>query len=166
MRALIFLLVILLSGCQTADLPEPQASPRPEFVTESVTEPVREQVVEVVVEEPLKPHFILENIMNLAPDTLQNILGKPSLKRVERDARVWLYRNDECVLHLYFYPDDNGDFRLDYVETAAADMTADNPTVSPGACLDSHVASEDIIGDPQPSSADKDTGPQPDRSDN
>ena len=166
MRVLIFLLGVVLSGCQTVAPPKSQTPPSPESVVESVTEPVVQIAAEAVVEEPVKPRFVVENIMNLAPDTLQNILGKPSLKRVERDARVWLYRNDECVLHLYFYPDDNGDFRLDYVETAAVDMTADNPTVSPGACLDSHVTSEDIIGGPQPSSADKDTDPQPDRSDN
>ena len=63
-------------------------------------------------------------------------------------------------LHLYYYPSDNGDFRLDYVETMAADMTADNPTVSPNACLSSHVTP---IEGPQPSFPDMGTDLQLDR---
>ena len=89
--------------------------------------------------------------------------GTPSLKRTEKDVRVWLYQNAECILHLYFYPNENGDFRLDYVEAAAADLTSDNPTVSANACLDSLVV---VTGDQPLSSPGTGTGPQPDRSDN
>lgn len=131
MRKACFLLTLLLAGCQT-DSP-PVVSPPPPVVE------VVDVIVEPVIAEPAKPRFIIENIMNLAPDTLQNILGEPSLKRMEKHVRVWLYKNGECILHLYFYPNDNGDFRLDYVETSAVDLSADNPTVSPNACLDSHV---------------------------
>lgn len=161
MRIISILLVILVGGCQAAKEPEVQAPPPPEPVVEKVV-----IVVESVVEEPPKPRFVIDNIMNLAPDTLKNILGEPSLKRKERDARVWLFSNHECLLHLYFYPNDNGDFRLDYVETAAVDLTADNPTVSPNACLDSHVIPEEPTEAPQPSSLGTDINPQPDRSDN
>lgn len=166
MRIICFFLVIILTGCQGKAAPVEQAPP-PEPVIEEV-----EVIVEPDIPEPPKPRFVIENIMNLAPDTLQNILGEPSLKRTEKDARVWLYRNSECILHLYFYPNENGDFRLDYVATAALDQTADNPTVSPNACLDSHVIPENIIpdidikADPQPSYPGTDTGLQPDRSDN
>ncbi len=160
MRKSGFLLLILLQGCQDAAVPVEPTPPPPPPVIEEV-----EIIPEPVIPEPPKPRFIIENIMNLTPDTLQNILGEPSLKRTEKDVRVWLYKNSECVLHLYFYPNDNGDFRLDYVETGAVDINADNPTVSPNACLDSHLIPEEIIGDPQPSYPGTDTGLQPDRSD-
>ncbi len=171
MKALSLLLVFLLWGCQATNAPEvesptltPPVAPIPQVV----------EVVEVrpepIVIAPSKPRFVIETIMNLAPATLLNILGNPSLKRKEKDVRVWLYKNKECVLHLYFYPNENGDFRLDYVETTGVDLSADNPTVSPNACLTSHVIPEmngpDIIEGPESSSSDTDTDPQPDKSGN
>ncbi|PCI51682.1 MAG: hypothetical protein COB49_01100 [Alphaproteobacteria bacterium] len=159
MREICILAVILLAGCQGDPVPVEQAPPVIEPV-EVIIEEV-EVLTEPVVPEPPKPLFVMANIINLAPGTLQNILGEPSLKRVEKGARVWLYKNSECVMHLYFYPDENGDFRLDYVATAAADQTADNPTVSANACLDSHVI---VTEDPQPSYPGTNTDLQPDRS--
>lgn len=134
MRFIFLFLVMLLGGCQMENTAELQVPP--------VSEPIIEAPVVEVEQRPqvsLKPRFVIESIMGLAQDTLQNILGEPSLKRHERDVRVWMYRNEECVLHLYFYSNENGDFRLDYVEAGAVDLSADNPTVSSEACLDSHV---------------------------
>ncbi len=159
MRAVSLIFPAVLMGCQANIEPIEQLPPP---VQETVTV-IEEPVVEEVVKRPPAPRFIIENIMNLTPDTLQNILGLPSLKRVEGDVRVWLYRNSQCVLHLYFYPDDNGDSRLDYVATEAVNPLADNPTVSPNACLDSHVIPTE---GPQPSYPDTNTDLQPDRSDN
>ncbi len=154
MRKAYLLLVLLLGGCQGENTPVEVAPPPP--VIEEV-----EVIEEPVIPEPPKPRFVIENIMNLAPDTLQNILGEPSLKRQEREARVWLYQNAECILHLYFYSNENGDFRLDYVDTEAVNLHANNPTVSPNACLDSHVIPEEIIEDPQPSYPGTDRDIQP-----
>lgn len=149
-----FSAVILLAGCQAENVPVEQAPPPPPIEVVAV-------IVEVVIPAaPPTPRFVIDNIMNLAPDTVQNILGEPSLNRAEKDVRVWLYKNSECILHLYFYPNDNGDFRLDYVETMAVDLSADNPTVSPNACLDSHVIP---TGDPQPSYPGTNTDPQLDK---
>jgi len=144
--------VLLLSGCQGSDIVPVEQAP----VSESM--PVTVPEVVPVAPPPPKPHFIIDNIINLAPETIRNILGQAALIRREKNARVWLYRNSECRLHLYFYPDDNGDFRLNYVETTAVDISAANPTVSPNACLDSFV-----IPDQQPSYPDTGTDPQPDR---
>lgn len=158
MRKVYFFLVILLGGCQVQIAPVEQNPP--------VSSPAMEEmevIEESVIPEPPKPRFVIENIMGLAPDTLQNILGVPSLRRQERDARVWLYLNPECILHLYFYTNENGDFRLDYVDTEAVDPTADNPTVSPTACLDSHVMPEEITETSQRPYPGTDTGLQPDR---
>jgi len=144
--------VLLLSGCQATNTPPVEQAP----VSESL--PVTVPKVVPVAPPPPKPRFIIDNIMNLAPETIRNILGQAALIRKEKNARVWLYRNSECRLHLYFYPDDNGDFRLNYVETTAVDISAANPTVSPNACLDSFV-----IPDQQPSYPDTGTDPLPDR---
>ncbi len=152
MRRFIFC-VLLLGGCQATNTPPVEQTPPPEVVPEQVMPEVAP-----VKPSPSKPRFIIDNIMNLAPETIRNILGQAALIRKEKNVRVWLYRNSECRLHLYFYPDDNGDFRLNYVETTAVDISAANPTVSPNACLDSFV-----IPDQQPSYPDTDTDPQPDR---
>ncbi len=159
MRVVFLIFPVFLMGCQANIEPVEQLPPP---VQETVTV-IEEPVIEEVVESPPAPRFIIENIMNLTPDTLQNILGEPSLKRVEGDVWVWLYRNSQCVLHLYFYPDDNGDSRLDYVAAEAVNPMAENPTVSPNACLDSLIPPE---AGPLSSYPDTNTGLQPDRSDN
>jgi len=164
MKYFVFAAVLVLAGCQNASVPVEQAPP-----PESVVQEVVEEAPAPVVVAPPKPHIVIDTILNLAPDTLRNILGNPSLTRREKQAEVWLYRNPECVLHLYFYPNENGDFRLDYVETSGARLSADNPTVSPNACLESHVMEGgptlEITPDPQPSYPDSDTDPLPDRPD-
>lgn len=140
MRYFLFSLLFILGGCQatleTGAPPPLKTLPEisPEATVEDVVAPVEPSILV-----PPKPRFIVKNIMGLSPGTLQNILGEPSLIRTEKDAQVWLFTNEECVMHLYFYPNDNGDFRLDYVEAAAVDLSANNPTVSANACLDSHV---------------------------
>jgi len=153
MRAVFLGLMICLAGCAAKSPPPMEVEPAiaEPVAPESVPEPFSEPEVAT----PSEPRIVMDTIMNLAPDTVQNILGAPSLKRAEREAEVWLYSNQICVLHLYFYPDDNGDFRLSYVETAAADSGADNPTVSPNACLDSLIL-PDVTMDPQPSSDGRD----------
>lgn len=158
--------VLFLVACQAKDKAVEQTPPPPEPVLEETSETAKE--AETIVVEPPKPRFVIENILNLAPATLFNILGQPALLRKEKDAEVWLYRNQECVMHLYFYPNDNGDFRLEYVETLGVDIAAPNPTVSPNACLDSHVLEPEDGPkiNPQPFSGDKDRDLQPDRLDN
>ncbi len=138
MRVIILgVMTIFLAGCQTPENPVEQAPLPIAAAAEAPEEPI------VII--PQGPRFIMENIMGLAPDTLLNILGEPSLKRREREAEVWLYGNSECRLHLYYYPDDNGDFRLDYAAAAAADPAAENPTVSPNACLNSFVIPDSLV---------------------
>ncbi len=160
-----------LAGCQTPEKPVEQAPPPIAAAEEAPEEPI--------VMTPPGPRFVMANIMGLAPDTLLDILGEPSLKRRDREAEVWLYGNSECRLHLYYYPDDNGDFRLDYAATAAADPAAENPTVSPNACLNSFVIPDSLVIpekpvpgpiipelDQEPSYPGRGIDPLPDMSDN
>jgi len=132
MHKIFVLMAMLLGACQSSHIPVEQAPPLAQIVEKPTLNPDPPPA-------PPKPRFVVATIMDLAPDTLRNILGAPRLKRTERDAEVWLYRNGECAMHLYFYPNDNGDYRLNYVETEATDPAAANPTVSPNACLDSFV---------------------------
>lgn len=161
MKKISFLLSLLLAGCQVTQAPIIETAPP---VT---ADPVVVESEPVIVEPP-KPKFIMANIMNLAPDTVQNILGAPLLKRKEKNVQVWLYKNSQCILNLYFYPDENGDMKLDYVDTDAVGLKVRNPTVSPNACLNSHLPkTEDLPTEgPEPSSADKNIDPQPGRLDN
>ncbi|NOZ42848.1 MAG: hypothetical protein GXP02_06760 [Alphaproteobacteria bacterium] len=150
-------LLLLLGGCQNILTEQAPVVPVP--VVKAVAKPITKPVVKPV----RKPRFVIATIMGLAPETIQNILGTASLIRKEKNARVWLYKNQECRLHLYFYPNDNGDFRLDYIETAAVNSSTKATTkghgLSPNACLDSLI----IPANPPPSSADIGTDPQPDR---
>ena len=168
MKYILFLGILMLAACQQKVGPMDQAPLPPASAVDEAADPVKAE--EPVVIEPPKPRFMIENILGLAPDTLRKILGEPSLLRQEKDAEVWLYRNGECVMHLFFYPDDNGDYRLDFVEAQGIDLSADNPTVSPNACLDSHVLNSEAAQEAgsaisrEPSSPAKGTDPQTDRS--
>ncbi|MBT5185943.1 MAG: hypothetical protein HOH19_13355 [Kordiimonadaceae bacterium] len=107
MKITLFLtgLLILTSCGPTKELVE-TPPPAPEEV-----------VVEVEAPKPAEPRFLMSNIMSLERTTVKNIMGEPSLKRVEKEAEVWLYDNQFCNAHVYFYEDDNSDLRVEYVET-------------------------------------------------
>ena len=169
MRKIVLLLsVLLVAGCGGAGDEPPVSEVPPE-------EPAPEAAVQVAVPEPEpEPLFRIENIVGLSPHTVEDILGAPEVVRHEKDARVWMYKNSNCVIHLYFYENELGDLVLDYVDSMAADLSAPNPTVSGDACLDSFVIKREMLPEaparkinPQsPSSAYSDTDPEPDTPDN
>jgi len=133
---------LLLWGCGAGQVPETSAPPEG-VAEEKPPVPVSETIPEPIPAEPPKAQFAISTLIGLGPETVKNILGEPALLRLEKQAEVWLYRNVECVMHLFFYDNENGDPRLDYLETSALDLTAENPTVSPVACLNSHVPDQD-----------------------
>ena len=67
--------------------------------------------------EPAAPTFQISNIMNLQKSSVESILGIPSLRRLEKNSEVWLYDNQFCNAHIYFYENDNSDLHVDYIET-------------------------------------------------
>ena len=83
--------------------PAPEAAPEPVVIEKS---------------EPDLPRFQMSNILGLEKSSVENILGLPSLKRVEKEAEVWLYDNRFCNAHVYFYKNDNNDMRVEYIETS------------------------------------------------
>ena len=104
---LIFSLLLVACG------PEEKLAQSPPPAPEEVPEPV-------ILEKPkpAPPAFQMSNIMGLQKSTVESILGAPSLKRVEKGAEVWLYDNQFCNAHIYFYENDNSDMHVKYVETS------------------------------------------------
>ncbi len=101
--------LLLLVGCgpeqKLAEVPPPAPEPAP--VPDIVEKPM-----------PAEPRFQMANIMGLQKSSVEDILGFPSLKRVENKAEVWLYDNQFCNAHVYFYENDNSDLHVEYVETS------------------------------------------------
>lgn len=110
MRLLILLFsVLLVAACDPSrtvvDIapPAPEVAPAPQIAAKPA---------------PAEPRFQMSNIMGLTKGTVENIMGKPSLKRIENKAEVWLYDNQFCNAHVYFYENDNSDLQVEYIETS------------------------------------------------
>ena len=54
----------------------------------------------------------------LLPQKMAFLATGENLKRVEKDAEVWLYDNQFCNAHVYFYENDNSDLQVEYIETS------------------------------------------------
>lgn len=137
-----WLVALLLVGACTQDAPPPEVVPPAPVVLE-IMEPV---VVPVI--EP-KPRFFLTQLMGLAPQTVEGILGTPLLRHKEKEAEVWLYKNAFCALHLYSYENENGDLRVDYVESTGHSGLPGRADQATDFCITSHL--------PEPSSGQSDT---------
>lgn len=102
-------ILVLVGACgpeqKLAETPPPPPEPAP--VPDIVEKP-----------KPAEPRFQMANIMGLQKSSVEDILGIPSLKRVEKTAEVWLYDNQFCNAHVYFYENDNSDLHVEYVETS------------------------------------------------
>ena len=111
MRILFYLSVLLLvAACgpeeqQVVDTPPPAPAEVPEPVIAEKPEPA-------------EPQFQMNTILGLATNSVEQILGDPSLKRIESAAEVWLYDNQFCNAHVYFYENDNGDLQVEFIETS------------------------------------------------
>ena len=51
-------------------------------------------------------------LMGLAPDAVNSLLGLPSLLRTESPAEVWQYTAEDCVLDIYLYAKEQTPDRL------------------------------------------------------
>lgn len=110
MRLLLLLTcAFVVSACEPSKKVIETPPPAPEVVPEPVI---------VNKPTPAEPQFRMDNILGLEKSTVENILGVPSLKRVEKQAEVWLYDNQFCNAHVYFYENDNSDMHVEYIETS------------------------------------------------
>lgn len=108
---LVLITTLLLAACgpeqKLAETPPPPAEVEPAPLPDIVAKP-----------KPAEPAFQMTNIMGLQKSSVEDILGVPSLKRIEKEAEVWLYDNQFCNAHIYFYENDNSDMHVEYVETS------------------------------------------------
>lgn len=101
--------ILVLAACgpeqklEEVPPPAPESAPLPDIVEKP---------------KPAEPRFQMANIMGLQKSSVEEILGIPSLKRIEKAAEVWLYDNQFCNAHVYFYENDNSDLHVEYVETS------------------------------------------------
>lgn len=101
--------ILMVAACgpekQVVDTqpPAPEVTPEPEIIEKPT---------------PAEPQFKMNNILGLTTNSVEQILGDPSLRRVENTAEVWLYDNQFCNAHVYFYENDNGDLNVEFIETS------------------------------------------------
>lgn len=129
--------VLLMSAC-TAEKKPAEVTPSAPAVVKVEVMPVLDAALE------REPRFFLSQLDGLAPATVMEIMGTPVLRRKEKEAEVWLYKNNSCAMHLYFYDDENGDLRVDYVETKDHSGLAGRESQAGDFCVTSHL--------PEPSS--------------
>jgi hypothetical protein len=68
-----------------------------------------------------------EDILGLAADAIEKLLGRPELVRRDAPAQVWQYRSASCIVDLYLYPEKTS-YRVAFIEArdrSAARMAAD-----------------------------------------
>ena len=81
-----------------------------------------------------------EQIVGLSPLTIENIFGPPTFRRQDQRVWVWQYVSPDCVMHVYLYENKAmRSYQVDHIEMHGRDLSAPNPTVSPEACVASHL---------------------------
>jgi len=76
-------------------------------------------------------------ILKASGDQVMSLLGKPEMKRREKQAELWQYRSSSCVLNLFVYP--NGASRAPEVTHVEARARAGG-TMPTRICLASLIA--------------------------
>jgi len=71
--------------------------------------------------------------MGLDSPSVDALMGRPQLRRVEAPAEVWQYAEGDCVLDLYLYPstDSARDHRVTHFEIRGTG----EGTIDPRACF-------------------------------
>lgn len=98
-------MALTLAGCGGTRDPaaDMTAAPVPVEATRSPAVPLPPSKI------PLPPPDIdVGQILLVDTDQVIGLLGKPELKRRERQAELWQYRSTTCVLNLFVYPNKSG----------------------------------------------------------
>ena len=131
-KALILAALLAFAACDAANMPSPIPANR---VGTSVSTPTN--TIESVTAAPqVEPDYIprTEELIGLGEAETEGYFGEPSLRRTDQGAQIWQYQADECVLFLFFYPDEDETPRVSYVTSSGARAGQ----ASPGdqACVD------------------------------
>ena len=82
---------------------------------------------------PSAPAFALTDILGAAPDSVDALLGAPTLVRREGSGEYRRYTLSTCTLIVILYPDDQGNARAAHVDATAKNAADIKPDVN--ACL-------------------------------
>jgi hypothetical protein len=103
--------------------------------------PAKSPPTQSPIESPPEPPK-LEELRGLNAVQLTTLLGKPTLLRDEPAAQMWQYRSETCVLHLFLYPAQGGEKRVQYVEARSRQIGATAATTGPNECLATLVGAQ------------------------
>lgn len=79
-------------------------------------------------------------LAGMVPAQLTDLLGKPTLRRREKAAEVWMYSSRLCTLHLFLYPGADGSaLGVKHYEMRRPNSTT---PVAPRDCLDSVIVAK------------------------
>jgi hypothetical protein len=137
---LALVLALALAGCGTSRDPaadSPVDSPSP-AVPEVATPERPAALPRPSSRLPVPPPDIdLGQILQASGDQVTSLLGRPELRRRERQAELWQYRSTSCVLNLFVYP--NGSNKAPEVTHAEA-RSRTGSLIPPRMCLASLIA--------------------------
>jgi hypothetical protein len=118
-------------------VPPKSAPPQPQAALPPAQSPPAQSPIEAPPEPPK-----LEELRGLNAVQLTALLGKPTLLRDESAAQMWQYRSETCVLHLFLYPAQGGEKRVQYVEARSRQIGAATATTGPNECLATLVGAQ------------------------
>ncbi len=139
-------LVACTAPATTQAPPPDQPATQPEPVPDPVKE--GETAVDQVAQDPGPeiPALTSSDLLGMEPAEVQNLLGPVSLKRWEGDIQVMQFRNDHCVIDVYFYETAPGEaFEASYL----AARTSSGAEIGSDICLASILPGGVWAGDGQ-----------------
>lgn len=119
---------LLLGGCLAPLAYRPGeagaiGSPAP---AAAMTDPAPQQPLAAPV-----PQYALDDLLQMSPQGLRELLGEPGLLRREGNGQMWRYVGGECVLFLFLYPvgsEETGPAQVTHAEFGARENGAEPET--------------------------------------
>jgi hypothetical protein len=138
MRLFIIAAALSLSACVAVeDTPATTTPDTPEIPSGSASSNQDDQTASRTPDgghkafRPLSPN----NLIGQNQERLIRLLGVPSFKRRDAPAEIWRYRNQNCLLDLYFYPSKGSSAARALQVTFVEARTPQGPSASVTGCL-------------------------------
>ena len=115
----VFLVLILVSGCQTSNKIETKAVEQKNIQAALNTEIARTSKPKLVFTPPSLSQLNvlpIEALNGKSNEQVKFYLGKPDFLRVDPPAELWQYRHKNCSLDLFFYPRSSSLLRIDFLD--------------------------------------------------
>ena len=126
-------------------VPEPAPSPP---AAQQILEPPASPAPEITARRGVNDDP--DQLMGLAPQAVNRLLGPPSLLRTETPAEVWQYKAADCVLDIFLYAEEEKPdrSRVTYYEIRVADSAPSGAR----ACFADIIESRDLATPAAPES--------------